>query len=277
VKLLLVRSWSLFHRLKITFSLIFFSVNYGFLARYGFEGNIWMLLLAITIQNFALNMFNNYFDSIEDEITGQRTTFFNARIVLLCAVIATWLSVSMFWYYGFNMWCCLILFAMMFAYSMPIGPWRIKKVLYLKNITGSLFWWYIPFVLISASHTPHGFPEIFMENLVTLAVFMPFEPLWDIKDMEGDMAAQIRTIPNQFGLPATKVLVVSAFLLLSIVKMANYTYVILFLIPLMIFTILISEKNKLFLSQLIITFVALHALAGHILWPAFIRPLLIKS
>ena len=272
----MIRAWTLFHRLKITFSLIFFSVNYGFLTRYGFEGNIWLLLAAFTIQNFALNFFNNYFDSIEDEITGQRTILSNASLLLVLAVAATVISASMVWYFGFNLLCYLVLFVLMFLYSAPVGSWRIKKVLYLKNITGSLFWWYIPFTLITALHTTAGFKQIFMENLTLLAIFLPFEPLWDIKDMEGDQTSGIKTIPNQFGLAATKLLVVSAFLLLAVIKMSNITYVIFFLIPLSILTIKITPGNKLFISQIIMTFVAFYGFAGHVLLPTVILPLLRK-
>jgi 4-hydroxybenzoate polyprenyltransferase len=254
--------------------LIFFSVNFGFLTRYGFAGNIWLLLAAFTIQNFAMHLLNNFFDLIEDEITGQRTILFKPSLILLLAAAATALSAWMVWYFGFSLLCYAVLFALMFVYSAPVGSWRIKKILYLKNITGSLFWWYIPFALITASHTTAGFRQVFMENLILLAIFMPFEPLWDIKDSEGDKAAGIKTIPNQFGLAATKLLVVSAFLLLAVVKLSNPTYVIFFLIPLSVLTILITPRNKLLISQLIMTFIAFHGLAGHVLIPTLISPML---
>lgn len=105
---------------------------------------------------------------------------------------------------------------------------------------------------------------------------MPFEPLWDIKDAEGDKASGIKTIPNQFGLPATKLLVISAFLLLAVVKLSNITFVIFFLIPLSILTIWITPKNKLFISQIIISYVAFYGFAGHVLLPTVILPLLRK-
>lgn len=266
----------LFHRVKIPFLLIFFSVNFGFLTRYGFEGNIWLLLAAFTTQNFALHLFNNFFDSIEDEITGQRTILTKTSLILLLAVAATVLSAWMVWNFGFNLPCYNVLFALMFIYSAPVRSWRIKKVLYLKNITGSLFWWYIPFTLISASHTTVSFKLVFMENLIMLAIFMPFEPLWDIKDMEGDLASGIKTIPNQFGLATTKLLVVSAFLLLAVLKLSNITYVIFFLFPLSILTLGITPDNKLLISQIIITFIACYGFAGHVLLPTVIQPMLQK-
>lgn len=266
----------LFHRLKIPFALIFFSVNFGFLTRYGFGGNIWLLLTAFTIQNFAMHWFNNFFDSIEDEITGQRTTLFRPSLILLLASSATALSAWMVFYFGFSLFCYVVLFALQFVYSAPVGSWRIKKILYLKNITGSLFWWYMPFALITASHTAASFRQVFMENLSLLAIFMPFEPLWDIKDSYGDEAAGIKTIPNQFGLGATKLLTVSAFLLLAVVKLNNPTYVIFFFLPLIILTMLITPRNKLLISQVIMTFIAVHGFVGHVLLPTLILPLLRK-
>lgn len=264
----LTGAWAISHRLKLPFLVIFFSANYGFLKLYGFAGNIWLLLTAFTIQNFGLHIFNNYFDLREDEITGQRTTLAKASILLFLAILATLISAFMVWYYGYSLLCFAILFILMLVYSMPVaGSWRIKKVLYLKNITGSLFWWYIPFTLISAMHTSARFPQIFLENVVVLAIFMPFEPLWDIKDMEGDLASGIKTIPNQFGLAATKLLVVSAFLLIGVVKLTNFTFAVFFLLPLSIMTLRMSATNKLFVSQVMMSFVAIHAFSGYILLP----------
>ncbi len=273
MKMCVLNAWALFHRLKITFLLIFFSVNYGFLNRYSYDGNVWLLLTAFTIQNFALHILNNYYDLGEDEITGQRTTLSNPSALLIIATAAALFSLFLVWYFGFSLLCYFILFVLMLAYSLPIiGRWRIKKVLYLKNITGSLCWWYIPFTLIAAMHTSTSFKEIFLENAITLAIFMPFEPLWDIKDAEGDQASGIKTIPNQFGLGATKLLVVSAFLLLVVIKMDNITFVIFFLIPMILMTIIMNSRNKLIVSQIIMLFVAMHTFAGHVLLPTLILP-----
>lgn len=262
----LLKSWTLFHRLKITFLLIFFSVNYGFLKRYAYDGNIWLLLIAFTLQNFALHILNNYFDANEDQITGQRTALASPSVLMFLAVLATFISAGMVLYFRFSFFCYIVLFAMMLLYSMPLSrSWRIKKVLYLKNLTGSLFWWYIPFVLITSAHTTVSFHQVLLDNTLTLAIFMPFEPLWDIKDSEGDLASGIRTIPNQFGLPATKLLVISAFLLLAVVKVNNITFVIFFLFPLMILTALISQRNKLILSQIILAYVSVHTFGGFVL------------
>jgi len=276
MKAFAICSWMLFHRLKIPFLLIFFSVNFGFLTRYGFEGNIWLLVATFTTLNFAMHLYNNFFDSIEDKITGQNAVLSKPSLILLLAVAATIISAWMVWYCRFNWLCYSALFLLMFIYSAPVRSWRIKKVLYLKNISGSLFWWYIPFTLVTAFHTKASFNQIFMENLIMLAIFMPFEPLWDIKDMEGDLASGIKTIPNQFGLAATKLLVVSAFLLLAVVKLSNITYVIFFLVPLSMLTMRITLGNKLFISQIIITYIALYGLAGHVLLPTVILPLLRK-
>lgn len=267
--------WALFHRLKIPFLIIFFSVNFGFLRRYGYQGDIWSLLSTFTMQNFALHIFNNYFDKLEDEVSGQRSILSAQPVLLGIGILATLISAGMAYYLGLSLHCYFILFALMIVYSIPFSrKWRLKNLLFFKNIAGSLFWWYIPFALITSSHTAANFWRVFLDNAITLAIFMPFEPLWDIKDAEGDKASGIRTIPNQYGLRATKLLVISSFLLLAVVRINNPPYIVSFLIPLIILTAIFTEKNKLIVSQFLMFFVAAHTFTAGVLWPILILPLM---
>lgn len=241
-------------------------MNYNFLTRYSYKTPL-LLLITFTLQNFGLHMFNNYFDMKEDEITGQAKVLNNNKILLFLSITSTLASLVMVCFYNFSIICYAILFLLMFAYSVPLGKkFRIKNILFLKNITGSLFWWYLPFVMISSFHTNNQFAEIFITNLFVLATFMPFEPLWDIKDMEGDLKAGIKTIPNQYGINATKLLVASCFLLLGIIKLSSYNQSSITLFgPLILFTILIKEKTPIIAYQLMMLFLPLHIIISLLL------------
>lgn len=252
--------------MKIPFLVIFFFMNYTFLNRYSYPNPL-LLLVAFTLQNFGLHMFNNYFDMKEDEITGQAKVLSNKKVLLFLSVASTLVSLFMIVFYNFSLICYATLFILMFAYSVPLGKnFRIKNVLFLKNITGSLFWWYLPFVMISSFHTNNQFSDIFITNLFVLATFMPFEPLWDIKDMEGDLKAGIKTIPNQYGINATKLLVASCFLLLGIIKLSSYNLSSITLFgPLVLFSILIKEKTSILAYQLMMLFLPLHIIISLLL------------
>lgn len=266
---ILIFLWDLFYRLKIPFLMIFFLMTYNMLNEYMIEDQslIVPLVMTFTIQNFVLHMLNNYFDKQEDELTNQSNVFTSPIKILLISAIFIVVSFAMVLYYNFSIACYLILFALMLLYSVPITKkFRIKKLLYVKNITGSLFWWYLPFVLIVALHTNNSFIDVFLDNLLILAIFIPFEPIWDIKDIKGDLAAGINTIPNKFGIAVTKLLVISLFIVIGVVVFKHKSmFVISFFLPLILMISFLNEDNKLWLSRLIILFLPIHIFLSNII------------
>lgn len=256
---LFITTWNVIHRLKIPFVLIFYSMNYVFLKKYGCR-DPHILLSSFTLLNFSMHMLNNYFDLKEDTLTNQ-ASFLSKRSALLSFSTAPFLiGLSLVIVNGYSLLCYGVLALLMLSYSMPLfNGKRIKDILFIKNITGSLFWWYIPFTLITSIHTANSFSDVFLSNIFILATFMPFEPLWDIKDRQGDQAAGIKTIPNTYGVDATKLLVCSCFGLLGIIKAGtlNSSSVTLFL-PLAVFVSLIKEDSPLWVYQLMILFLPAH-------------------
>lgn len=259
---ILIFLWDLFYRLKIPFLMIFFLMTYNMLNEYMIEDQslIVPLVMTFTIQNFVLHMLNNYFDKQEDELTDQSNIFTSPMKILLVSGFFIVVSFALVVYYNFSITCYLILFVLMLLYSVPITKnIRIKKLLYVKNITGSLFWWYLPFVLIVVFHTNNSFSDVFLNNLLILAIFIPFEPIWDIKDTKGDLVSGIKTIPNQFGIAVTKLLTISLFVVIGLVIYNDKSmFVISFFVPLILLISFLNENNKLWLSRLIILFLPIH-------------------
>ncbi len=235
-------------------------MNFLFLKRYGYEDPI-LLLTAFSLLNFSMHIFNNYFDLKEDSLTGQTVVMKSKSVLLLLGSGSLFISFAMVVYYGFSIPCFLILLALMLSYSVPVGKknLRLKNILFLKNITGSLFWWYLPFVIISSFHTDNSFIDLFVSNLLVLATFMPFEPLWDIKDMDGDLAAGVNTIPNKYGVDATRILVISCFGIMTLVRLSTWNLSALTLfVPLMVFTVFIKKDTPVMAYQLMMLLLPAH-------------------
>lgn len=266
----ILNSWVVINRLKIHFLMIFFLMNYSLMREYTDSTQLCLIVLTYTILNFSLHMFNNYFDFTEDTITNQTLKKEERKMTFYLAIFSFLISLLLVIYFKFSLICFLLIFILGISYSIPLkNNFRIKKVIFIKNLTGSLFWWYIPFIamIYFNTDTEQSFFTLFMSRLITLAIFIPFEPLWDIKDMNGDQDAGIVTIPIKYGLIATKFLIISMFTTLSIVCLGFYNYpIVLFLfIPLILFTLSIKNNTPIYQFQIMMFYLPFYILFADIL------------
>jgi 4-hydroxybenzoate polyprenyltransferase len=80
---------------------------------------------------------------------------------------------------------------------------RIKYILFMKNLLVGLSWGTIPFVV--AAYVDHPWTREILLLAIFFSVMMIISTIvFDIKDIEGDRAAGIRTLPNLYGLRWTQ-------------------------------------------------------------------------
>lgn len=96
-----------------------------------------------------------------------------------------------------------------FLYSSPLHFFGFKKRLkdlpYAKNfVSAILIWASIPLALrLLYTDVPlHNVIEAFMTTAVMIFII---EVIWDIRDIDGDLHAGIKTFPNQFGVKTAKI------------------------------------------------------------------------
>ena len=94
-----------------------------------------------------------------------------------------------------------------YLYSKPIMGIRLKQILIVKNLSSSLLIWtpctMLPYFLLS----PTFHQDMFLrEALGVLVLVTCIEILWDIRDVDGDRVANVRTLPNTFGITAAKII-----------------------------------------------------------------------
>lgn len=94
-----------------------------------------------------------------------------------------------------------------YSHELPFiqNSFRLKQVLVVKNaIIGLLF--ALPPVAVQVAVLAERVSSQSVTDIVALfCVFFTFGMLRDVRDVEGDLVADIRTIPNTFGLRTTQI------------------------------------------------------------------------
>jgi len=173
--------------------------------------------LMTVLTTVAGYVFNIYTDHAEDEVNyassylvlgrGDRWT---VPVILLaylgsdlCALVAGWQF--LLFNIAQHLLGCL--------YSMPIHfggkRVRIKEVPFLKNLYAALFWSFAliltPFAYVGRPPTDLAWAVV----LVCLGMSYFIELSWDLRDIEGDRQAGVRTVPMVMGVPFTGALLVA--------------------------------------------------------------------
>lgn len=171
------------------------------------------MALAMALSVLSVYLLNRTTDWAEDRI-AQPTEAVSptvhrpvAGIAFLMAAVAVGLTLTLRGPYLIH-----ILFLLLgYLYSLPLPPraWRLKQITGLKNLYPVLVGW-IGFFYAMISRSPWfiGDSSALLRSLVyTGLLVLCYELLWDIRDVAGDGAAGIRTIPVVLGVLSTKMII----------------------------------------------------------------------
>lgn len=166
----------------------------------------WQYYVMITASVVAGYVFNQITDRDEDAVNYDSKGHFFASlraalpICIGATVVGAGLALQAGW--GFLIYSFVVNIVMN-LYSMPM-PWgarsgmtRIKQYQYIKNAFAALCW-SVPLLV-----TPHVYvrswpqwSQVLPMIVVTFGFDYLSELLWDVRDIEGDLEAQVRTIAN---------------------------------------------------------------------------------
>ena len=170
--------------------------------------------LMTVLTTAAGYLFNIYTDHAEDEVNYQATYLVFGRgdrwtvpLILaayigsdLCALVAGWQFLL------FNV--AQHLLGCLYSAPLHLGRHRvrIKEIPFLKNLYAALFW---SFALILTPFAYAGRPPTSLGWAIACVCFgMSYfiELSWDLRDVDGDRHAGVRTVPIVMGLPFTATL-----------------------------------------------------------------------
>ena len=193
-----------------------------------FEGRIGFSASGLVAFDwFLLNLFNRISDVPEDKENGVSGTAFveaNSGALMRIAFVALTVSIIGARPLGTGLLVLRIAFHLGgFAYSFPtVGP-RIKEVFALKNVfPGLLFILSVIGYPLALGATLPPCPEV----VALCAFFLPLEItyglVYDLRDVAGDAAAGIVTLPIRWGEKRTRALIELLLALSAAALLAGY-------------------------------------------------------
>lgn len=241
-----------FFRYRLNVSILMFFLCLAFFSQ---DINQQTVLIAIcfSILISAIYFFNKYTDTIEDNINlrafplmegdRQAILIFSGLFFIIPLPYLFYLNLSIAYFYI----CVPAFFGILYSQKINLfgKKFRFKDIPFLKNFaSAALIWAPIPTFLPNLYYEYN--PNIWTLHTYVVIFSMVYvvEMIWDIRDIEGDLEANIKTIPNQFGVRVTKVIACALCLFCLILSFLPPTSSIIFKITYVIMVGLIIVINR---------------------------------
>lgn len=172
---------------------------------------VWPVALAFSAWHLALYVFDRAWDFDKDAVSQPQEAIRpdERRFWLTASFVLAALPLAVLPATGHSVLPYLPFLPLTFLYTYPVfGKTRAKDVLLVKNLYSALLVWSLPLAVIAWAYGGRDldFWPLFRQTFLGMFVYvMVGEAFWDIRDIEGDRRAGVRTIPVVFGLGATKV------------------------------------------------------------------------
>jgi 4-hydroxybenzoate polyprenyltransferase len=204
----------------LTSTSIFLAINASIVAAfssllYGVDVEPTVLLIAF-LATFAVYNMNRATDVAEDSINRPRAASRNTLIFLVPSMIASTLCLLLSASVGAQALMVIVTsFTVSILYSFKLSPStpRLKEVLGLKSVMVAFSWGFTGALLPASCQAVDpvkivlAFTYIFVQILVNTI-------LCDVRDMDGDRASGVNTLPIALGLAATRRLLLAVNTLL---------------------------------------------------------------
>ena len=185
------------------FLLIIAPLRYWYVAAHP---EVLVIALCFTSLMVFVYLFNKVTDKTEDAAnTGN--DFIGNRAIRPTLVVAIACLLFPLPYIFFTpqfllLYCGVSIVGFLYSYRVSFGGarYRLKDVLFIKNITSAATWSLIPVTIQTVLLHEPLLSTLFLGELIALfCIFFAFEIIWDIRDVEGDAAAGVHTVANTFG------------------------------------------------------------------------------
>lgn len=171
----------------------------------------------------AIHAFSKYYDRVEDSLNNQ--AFPERQYPLLLVISLSLFAISTFLYFLLpslfaSVGVVFIVIGILYSYP---SPFRIKNILFLKNIFPASIWFLSLQMLVSLSYPGVSLMTLCLLNASVFLLFLSFEIMWDMPDAVGDRSRGVKTIPNTFGFTVAKsiILALTLFVLLTSPHVVN--------------------------------------------------------
>lgn len=191
------------YRINIVLLIFFICIN-------SFEGRVnidsYLISLSFAMIFSAIYVFNKATDIVEDNLNFRSFPIKNKNYPIIFSLVFAVFPIPYLFFVNKSLLLFYIfvpfLFGFLYSYQLSfLKIRRLKEIILLKNLISALVWALTPLTI--------GF--VFLDKINILVCFHTFimvfiiEVIWDIRDIDGDLANKISTIPNKFGILFTKI------------------------------------------------------------------------
>lgn len=181
----------------------------------GFIPNLsWQVIIlsaAFSLLGAFIYIFNKATDMQEDAINlaGLPIEKKHYRQVIIAALICLVVPIPFLFQWPTLLILYIGLGGIGYFYSKPLKFWsyrrRLKDVFFVKNAVSAASWGAVPALVPALYQGQELGIETFLIWLNTFFFVFAIEVVWDIRDIEGDKAAGVKTIPNVYGVWPAKI------------------------------------------------------------------------
>ena len=221
-----------FVKYRIHLSIVFVLLLYGNNIKLGGTVNF-QLLISFLLWHFSLFLFDRIYDRKIDKLSQPDEYVKDQYAVKLYILVAVMMLTSFYCYWLSQKPIIYWLYILPITFLYPINlykTYRVKSILFVKNLYSAIFIYVIPVYihsLLLSNSTPNHI------NLISLGIYVLIgEIFWDIRDITSDKENNTHTIPNTFGIGATKFILLMFMLTDFLIKnkqisTSAYVYLIL--------------------------------------------------
>ncbi len=227
-----------------------FSVAFITFLLYGVDINV--CLISAFLVTFGIYNLNLLTDKKEDSLNfPEREKYYvSGRNGLILIAILSYIAALLFGSMTSPLSIIVLLIPLSFGifYSARIRDFRLKDYFIGKNVTVSLSWAMEASLLPAVFHFNGLFVAmiflfIFVKGMINTVLF-------DVRDMEGDVGAGVKTIPVKLGLKNTRILLIAMnTLLIPWILFAFYNSIFVLYIPVFVFCMLYGYFYILYFSR----------------------------
>jgi 4-hydroxybenzoate polyprenyltransferase len=173
-----------------------------------------ILVLTSVALSFSIYMLNKFTDEEDCYNCPEQRLFFQRKsfLILLPVLLITFSMLTLIFSSRLALWHIILVVSGVF-YSVTMVPFvknrklvflRLKEIFLLKNITIGVMWGVTPFAIaISQANEIPPLTDLIIVVFAFCLTTMINSTTCDVRDMEGDRYAGVRTLPTQLGVKNT--------------------------------------------------------------------------
>jgi 4-hydroxybenzoate polyprenyltransferase len=235
----------IFDKLRLHITVTFFIFLVSSLKTYTFISELLTISICFSMWHFSVYLLNKAYDVKEDTYMRKgNLSPVEKKVYTGISFCVLFLPVFILQLSGCKLWPYIVVMPLGIFYSVPLGNFRVKNVLLLKNLYASISTVGVPTLVLRV----YGEVDIAQLEFILgyilyfFLLFLTVELYSDVPDMEADRCSGVKTLANTFGADFT-IRLCLLILMICLLIACYLQNVYMGIIPVLLISVLLLEKN----------------------------------